>query len=210
MLIAAVSFAMAQSSTDYKKSEFFVGYSNGQIDNGNSSSNSISSFFANRANFNGFETSGVYNVSRYIGIKGDLSGTYRKDAVSTTFTSGGTPTTLSASRSSSLYNLLGGVQVKDNASDGRFKPFAHALVGLGHARSTLSNVTCTPTAVCTTNNYTNQTLSDNGFAAVIGGGLDVKLNNKFDVRVIQIDYNPIRFGGQTDNNVRFGVGLVIK
>lgn len=210
LMIAAASFAVGQSSNDYKKSEFYVGYSNGQVDTGAGSGSSINSFFKDRTNFNGFEASGVYNVSRYFGIKADLSGTYHNDTISTTFTSGGVPTTLSASRDNSLYNLLGGVQIKDNSSDARFKPFAHALVGWGHARTNIKDVTCTPSAVCTTNNFTNQTLTNNGFAGAFGGGLDVKLNDKFDVRVIQVDYNPIRFDGQTQNNVRFGVGLVIK
>ena len=39
-------------------------------------------------------------------------------------------TTESIDTKERIYNFLGGVQVKDNRKDARFKPFAHALVGM--------------------------------------------------------------------------------
>src|SRR3982751_4597068 len=102
-------FVHAQSS-DYNKGEFYGGYSNGQIDTGNNfntSGNAVQNFFNNRTNFNGFETAGVYNVSRYFGIKADLSGTYHKDSFSFPVTTGTTTQTVTGSIRESLYNVLG-------------------------------------------------------------------------------------------------------
>ena len=128
LFIAIISVAgvSAQAIDDYKKGEFFIGYSNGQVDTGLDSGNSVSSFFRERANFNGVNVSGVYNVSRYIGIKGDASGTFNTTRFSDSFVDTTTGTTYSTSfkTTNSLYNVVGGVQVKDNSRAGTFKPFA--------------------------------------------------------------------------------------
>jgi len=201
--------AFAQTSDDFKKGEVYVGYSNNQVDTGfnGEGADGIEEFFNERESFNGFEAAGVYNFSRYVGIKGDVSGTYKSETFSVTVPNGGGTSTFSADTKLSLYNFLGGVQIKDNANKGRFKPFAHALVGAGHARAKVDNLTC-PTGVDCVG--LEDTITRTGFAGAFGGGIDVRLNNKFDVRAIQIDYNPMRFDGQTQHNVRFGVGLVIK
>ena len=202
-LIGAVStFASAQ--TDYKKGEFFIGYSHGQVDSGIDSGDSVNSFFNDRIGFNGFEAAGVYNVSRYVGIKGDVSGTYN----STQFSFPAGSQTVTVDTSNSLYNFLGGVQIKDNANEGRFKPFAHALVGAGHGRTKVNSVTCvsTPPLPCTFDALE----SDTGLAGAFGAGIDIRLNDRVDFRAIQVDYNPIKFENSTDHNVRFSIGFVIK
>jgi hypothetical protein len=43
-----------------------------------------------------------------------------------------------------------------------------------------------------------------------GGGADVTLNKTFAVRVGQFDYLMTRFGGDSQNNVRFSTGVVFK
>jgi hypothetical protein len=205
--IISVVAASAQATDDYKKGEFFVGYSNGQVDTGLDSGNSVGSLFRDRANFNGVNASGVYNLSRYIGVKGDVSGTFNTTRFSDSFVDPTTGTTYSASfkTTNSLYNVVGGVQVKDNSREGTFKPFAHAMVGLGHVRTKVGDVQCTPVTLCP---VIEESFSDNGLAGVIGGGLDIKLNNSIQIRAIQVDYNPIRIGGQTDHNLRLGAGIV--
>jgi hypothetical protein len=110
LIVATSGLVSAQASSDYNKTEGYVGYSNGQVDTGNnfnSSGNAVQNFFDNRSNFNGFETSGVYNVSRYFGIKADLSGTYHKDSFSFPVSTGSATQTVSGNVRSSLYNVLG-------------------------------------------------------------------------------------------------------
>ena len=206
-LFAGVS-AFAQSSDDYKKSEFFVGFSNQQVDTGANSNtgNAARDFFNDRLSFNGFEASGVYNVSRYVGLKADFSGAYRSEE----FNFPVTPTNnISFKTNNSLYNFLGGVQVKDNSSEARVKPFGHALVGVGHARTNVKNVTCSSTIVTNCSSLANS-FSETGVAGAFGGGIDVKLGDKVDLRAIQVDYNPMRLDGQINHNFRFGIGFVFK
>lgn len=203
---AAVSAsAQPQPVSDYKKTEFFVGYSNGQVDTGIDSGNSAVDFFRDRESFNGVNASGVYNFSRFLGAKADFSATYNNKSFSGD--TGGA--NVSFKNNNSLYNFLGGIQVKDNANEGVFKPFAHALVGVGHARAKFKDYTCTPTTgVCPTVVVPDTTFSETGFAAAIGGGIDVRLNNRIQVRAIQVDWNPVRIDGSTQNNLRLGAGIV--
>ena len=39
-------------------------------------------------------------------------------------------------------------------------------------------------------------------------GIDFKVNKTVQIRAIQVDYNPLRIGGQTDHNLRIGAGIV--
>ncbi len=150
----------------------------------------------------------MYNFSRYFGVKGDFSAAYNnKNFDFTVPTAPPSTGRVAFDTNNSLYNFLGGIQVKDNATDARFKPFGHALIGTGHGRVKVKNVTCDPAVDCT---GLEGTISETGFAGAFGGGIDIKLNDKFDFRAIQVDYNPIRFDSGTSHNVRFGIGLVFK
>lgn len=211
--IAAASAAsvLAQSSgDDYKKGEFFVGYSNGQVDTGIDSGDSARDFFRDRENFNGVNVSGVYNFSRYVGAKGDMSVTVNKNNFSESFSSGGANYTLGFENKNQLWNFVGGLQVKDNQKAGVFKPFAHAMIGAAHARAKFENFTCTTTAGgnCAPFNPGTETFTSTGFSGVFGGGIDFRLNNKVQIRAIQFDYNPTRLEGEWQNNLRIGAGIV--
>lgn len=201
--VALSSLGTFAQSNEYKKGEFFVGYSNNQVDTGVSANDDFSSFVDDRESFNGFNVSGVYNVSRYVGIKGDISGGYNKKRYDFNVPAG----SVGFDANSSLYNFLGGIQIKDNASESRVKPFAHILAGAGHGRVKVSNLACGVGVDCS---GFSGTTSETGLAGAFGGGLDVKLSNRVDLRLIQVDYNPIRFDNATTHNVRFGIGLVFK
>ena len=52
--------------------------------------------------------------------------------------------------------------------------------------------------------------SETGLAGAFGGGLDIKLSNHVDLRLVQIDYNPIKFQDGIQKNIRLGIGIVFK
>ena len=199
IILACVSIAAAQS--DYKKFELFGGYSHNRVDTGIGDADpSVSDIINEREGFNGFEVSATGNLSRYFGIKGDLSGHFKTKSFPIS--------TASVDLNSRLYNFLGGVQIKDNSTEGTFKPFAHALAGVAWARNRVdfSNGVCA--AVFPSPCPTDFTDSDTGFAAAIGGGIDIRASDRVSIRAIQVDYNPTRLFGSTQHNFRFGVGIV--
>lgn len=202
-------FAMAQD--DYKKAEVSVGFSNNQVDTGISDDdNDLRDFFDDRESFNGFQVSAVGNVNRYFGIKGDFSGHYKDYEF--TVRQPGLPVVDNRYKvDASVYNILGGVQVKDNAVEGsRLRPFGHALVGVTHAKakvdtSFFTSPFCQQAGVDCRADLSE---SDTGFGAAFGGGLDIKATERFSIRAFQADYNPTRINGQISHNFRFGIGVV--
>ena len=207
MMIVASSFAAAQDPGDeFKRGEFFIGYSNGQIDTGlGDIDDDLGLDIDERESFHGFNTSGVLNVTRYLGLKADVSGVYNNRGFAFTVpTSGGGTGSIAFETKNSLYNFLGGVQVKDNSRAGTFKPFAHALVGAAYSRTKISGLGCSVGVDCTG----IESGSETNFAGAFGGGLDVRVNNRVQVRIIQVDYNPIWLDGGRQNNIRFGFGIV--
>lgn len=210
LIVLASSAALAQSD-DFKKGEVFIGYSNGQVDKGVDSEVAGGIFPTDVfEGFHGFNVSGVYNVHRFIGFKADVSGTYNSTNFSQTFVINNNPVTVGLDTRSSLYNFVGGVQVKDNRKSGRFKPFAHAMAGVAHIRTKLENFTCSPANLCGPQFGTpDTTVSDSGLALVFGGGIDIRVNDRVQIRAIQFDYNPIRGDeGPPSHNARIGFGIV--
>ena len=186
--------AKQTSSTTRSAGEVYVGYS------GTAAPTTAGGGFSdNRKIHNGVQTSVTINAGRYIGLKGDFSVAYRDQKEA--FTSGGPITTVT--RRTTIYNVLGGVQLKDNESEAVVQPFGHALVGLGVYRQSLRNCRNPIGSFCGT------TVRDYGVAGAFGGGFDVKVADRAGVR-FGGDYNPMRIEKQTINNFRFGVGLVFK
>jgi len=75
------------------------------------------------------------------------------------------------------------------------QPFAQVLVGVAHAGGGEAGVGD----------------ASYGFAARVGGGVDVPLNSRFAVRAIQIDYYPTTFANATNdhqNNLMVSAGIV--
>jgi Outer membrane protein beta-barrel domain len=190
IIACAAPFASAQTASggDYNKYDIYAGFSHNRVDVGFNDPNQ--NFLQNREGFNGFEVAGTYNLSRYFGVKADY--TFNRKTFNDTFSDG----TLVSVRND-LHTLTGGVEVKDNAPETKIKPFAHGLVGFTNARA---NVT----------GFSGLSDSQTGFSAILGGGLDFRVSPRFDVRAIQFDYNPTRLGGTTQNNFRFGVGVVFR
>ena len=207
MLIATIVLACASIATaqnDYKKFEFFGGYSHNRVDTGiGDDEPALQDIINEREGLHGFETSVTGNVSRYFGVKFDFSGHFK----SKRFPIAATPNADALEIDSRVFNFLGGVQIKDNSTEGTFKPFAHALVGAAHARNRVdfAESLCLAIIPCP-DDFTE---SETGFAGAFGGGIDIRLNNRIDIRAIQIDYNPTRLFDSTQHNFRIGVGIVI-
>ncbi len=190
-------FAQTDNSDEIKKNEFFVGYSNQQV--GLNSSRQI---------FNGFEGSYTRNISRYVGIKGDVSGAYNNTFTSIPVNTNGSFSDVRVKNSSSVYNFLGGVQFKDNAKTSKLKPFGHVLAGVAYRRFKVKDDQC----ITNCNNVVQTPFlfkgSNNGFSAALGGGLDVKITDNIDIRAIQVDYNPVFINSGRTDSVRFSTGIV--
>jgi len=201
IILACASIAPAQS--DYNKVRFFGGFSHNRVDTGLADEDpAFDDIIDEREGFNGFEVSATGNLSRYFGIKGDFSGHFKNK----TSPIPGLPGS-SVEIDSRLFNFLGGVQIKDNSTEGTFKPFAHALAGVAHARNSVNfnDVVCVAIVPSPCSPFTE---SETGFAAAFGGGLDIRASDRISIRAIQVDYNPTRLFDSTQHNFRIGVGIV--
>jgi len=204
VIVACASLSFAQSTTDYNKVEVFGGFSHNRVDTGISDSDfELGDIINETEGFNGFNASITGNVTRYFGLKFDVSGHFKKK----NFPIG--IGTASVDLDSSIFNFLGGVQLKDNSKETRFKPFAHALVGAARIRSKVSFSDDLCAVIAPSPCPADFTDSQTGLAGAFGGGLDFRVSDRVDVRAIQVDYNPTRIDGSTQHNFRVGVGIVI-
>jgi len=182
LLLFPTTFTLAQNPPrEYNKVEVFAGYSN---------ADELDAIIEDDTLEHGFNAAAVYNFHRYLGAKVDVSGTYRRYGYGPL-----------DRFDHSIHNVTAGIQVKDNRLTSRFKPFAHALVGYGRHSDKASS-----TCLC---QFLDRFERD-GLAVVIGGGLDIKVNRRIDIRAFQFDANPIFFEESTYLNLRFSTGVVFK
>lgn len=218
-----VSTITALGQDDYKKFEFFAGYSALRLDNlaGDTGSREVDDVLGEKQTLRGFNLAGVYNFHKFVGAKFDYSLHLREDNFTRPLGSGTIDT--------SLQNILGGIQIKNNMADGpSLKPFGHALFGVAVQKVDVDSPNL-PAVFGISDFHTNET----SFAMAFGGGLDIKLNDRFDLRVVQIDWNIINRGdqqtgivlaptpfqtvgspffipGTRQDNLRLGIGIVIR
>jgi opacity protein-like surface antigen len=220
LILFSTITAVAQD--DYKKYEFFGGYSAMHVDNlaGDTSNAAVNDVLGEKQTLRGFNLAAGYNFHKYVGAKFDYSFHTREDNFSRPLGSGTIDTT--------IQNFLGGIQIKNNSHDGpTFKPFGHALFGVAHQKVDVDSPQL-PQLFGISDWHTNET----SFAMAFGGGIDIKLNHRFDVRAVQIDWNIIKRGdqqtgivlvptpnqivgtpfvipGTRQDNLRLGAGIVI-
>jgi hypothetical protein len=235
--------SLAQGAGDYNRLEFYGGYSLARTEStttsltfvdptgqsttiGNLCSTATGEmigpnsqrFFCERRNFNGFDASLTYNVTKYVGLKADVTGHFKSEQFVDVFTPPGVTQTISTRER--LYQFLGGVQVKNNSREARFKPFAHALFGAArYTARQQQDIDLFPDF-----NYVARD-RETSFAMKLGGGLDIRAGRHVDIRVFEFDYNPVFAGdrsyetvsgpftfsstGRTAHNFTFGFGIVI-
>jgi opacity protein-like surface antigen len=221
LLLLLAPGVLAQSG-EYKKWEFFGGYSGLNFDNlgGDTDDEDFNDLLGEKNTLRGFELALTRNVHKHVGIKFDYSLHLREDEFSRPAGSGTVDTT--------VQNYLGGLQFKDNREGGsRFKPFAHALFGIA-----VQKVDVDSPQLGNVLGVNDFHVNETSFAMAFGGGLDIRLNERFAVRAGQIDWNIINRGdqetgivlvptpnqtvgtpffipGTTQNNLRLSVGIVI-
>ncbi len=200
VLLGILAFPlMAQ---DYPKAEVFGGYSIEKLGLSDSDLNSIASGLGAAGATDvstskwlkkGFIGSFTYNATKMFGIEGDFR--WNRGNIITANVSGVT----GSARWTDL-SVLGGPRVTFRASNA-VTPFVHALVGLDHA-------TIGASASGGGENASTSLPSDNNVGVAAGGGLDLKVNKAFAIRVIQADYYFSRHYSTNLNNLALSFGAV--
>jgi len=142
-----------------------------------------------RLNLNGWAASGNLNLNRYVGFTGDFAGHYGSNF--------------------HLHEFLFGPTVSLRTR--HVTGFAHFLIG--SARLTR------PDLVLTDLSGTSSLIagrSTTKLAMGVGGGVDFNVSRKLAIRGIEVDYLPVRFGGDLfsdsrwTQNIRIKTGAVFK
>ncbi|HZG52699.1 MAG TPA: outer membrane beta-barrel protein [Pyrinomonadaceae bacterium] len=184
---------LAFGQDDFQRGEFGVMFSHNRVDTGGAFSTNPND--TGRDGFHGVNVDAGYNFSRYVGAKADFSYNQKSQNFGS-LVPGGETVNIDAK----LTQFMGGIKIQDNATETRVRPFAQALLGLGRVSVDASgNTTGLPA--------TGLSQSETGLAAAIGGGLDIRIHRNVDFRAIKVEYNPVRVEGETDNNIRIGIGL---
>src|SRR5262245_46786513 len=135
-------------------------------------------------NFNGWNASVTGNVNKWFGVTADFSGYH-----------GGTSLP-NFEEQQKVYTYL--VGPKFSLRRNRVTPFAYALYGGLHFSSTETVFGQRSSA------------SDTGSSISLGGGLDVKLNDRIAIRAVQIDYLRASFFDEVHNRGRLSFGVVLR
>lgn len=177
---------------------------------------SLQQALCSRRDFHGFDLSVKRNLSPSLGIRADVSAYYDKTHSVDTFGEGADQHIDTNRITDRTLLVLTGIEWGNNTGP-RWRPFVHALGGVARQTSTDRQTSTGPF---------NFTLRDSvtSVALKIGGGLDVALTPRVDVRLIQVDYTPIfargrhdtgnadfdqRVKGKTANNLTFAFGIVL-
>jgi hypothetical protein len=135
-------------------------------------------------NLHGWNGSVVGNITSWLGVEGDMSGYYASPSFG--------PITIPFA-DVQFHSLMGGPKFAYRGSPS-LTPYAHFLVGGAHASAGMFGFS----------------LGENSLAAAIGGGLDIRLNDRIAVRAVQADYLMTRFAEYRQNNIRLSAGIVIR
>jgi opacity protein-like surface antigen len=241
--LCGAPLALAQNADDFHRFEAAAGYSHARVGSSFESETAFepglppdtltyctpaseeafgpnfSRFFCERRGFNGFDASVTFNLTRYVGIKGNFSAHFRSDNFVDTFELGpGDTLTINVDTTERLYQLLGGVQIKDNSKEKRVKPYAHALAGVARQSVRFLGTFSIPDAGF------DARARETSFSLKVGGGIDVRLGRRVDLRLFEFNYNPVFAGdrpltgpgidvpitinGRTAHNFTFGAGVV--
>lgn len=161
----------------------------------------LSNAYVDRFGDHGWNLQATWNVSPHVGITADFSG----HNGSHDFTIGTGPGAMTEDIDHDFYYFLFGPKLTHHA--GQFDVYAHALVGVAHARSGERFGTGVTSVA-----------KDTNFATGVGGGVDYMAFQHWGVRLLQVDYlfsqlneTPVTFpsGFLTPvHNIRVSAGVI--
>jgi len=219
LLVAQTATSVLGQDERYRW-EFYGGYSYMNLNRGfdaDEFNDNFRDFAGNRVNAHGIELAVNYNWSRYLGAKF----AYTRHAHSQDIQPAPNPFKLEQK----VGQFLGGIQIKDSRKDsGKLKPFAHLLAGWaqqsfqGEGQFLVINP-LRPTSGPEGGEVIAFDINSTDFTLSFGGGIDLRVHKNVDIRLAQFDWNPIfrgdrstqfgTFPGAMQNNLRFGVGVVL-
>ncbi len=138
---------------------------------------------------NGWNVSLDHNFKNWIGITGDLSGTYGNQGVN---------------GKSQIYTFMAGPRIYPFGHRHKLIPYGQVLFGAGYDRLTFP----------LNSGFPETTFTSTAFAWMGGGGVQVKIKPSWAIRLFEFDYEKTRFSNypnqstNTQANYRISVGLV--
>jgi hypothetical protein len=183
LVFLASLLTLPMSAQDNPKFEVFGGYQYLHAGNVDGQGDGV--------NANGFNASATFNLSQHLGIAADFSGSYKTDTIQNYFAH------------VHAYTYTFG-PVASWRSGKNLKLFTHALFGGAHLTPTLCLFGGDPSQC-------RGDLSFSGFAMMLGGGADTRIDRHVGFRIFQADwvYLPTQAGGHA-KNVRLSTGLVFR
>jgi opacity protein-like surface antigen len=148
--------------------------------------------FASRDSFHGWGVSAAGNLNRYLGLVVDFSGQYGDQGLA----------------ESSLHTFMAGPRVSYRRE--RFTVFGHVLAGGARHKEEIRFIPFTRPPFPTPVFPVDLSFSETGFSIAAGGGIDVVVSKHLALRVVQIDYMPVRIRGDWRQNGRGQAGLVFR
>lgn len=212
IMLLALSCAAAAADADYPKFEVFGGYSPmyvgelGTADIGPQIQSTIADYggtltgsSSTRLMKKGAAASIAYNLTKSLGLEGSFR--FNAGDISTANGVVGGDRIGAKARLTHVA-VLGGPRFTWRKSE-RITPFAHALVGWDMEKPSGSIA------------YQGETMTvnpgnSNGLGVMLGGGVDLNVNRRIAVRLIQGDYYLTRHGGANTNNLALAFGVVLR
>jgi hypothetical protein len=188
MLLVPTAVSAQQAPKETPKVEVFGGYS----------------FLHVEREMHGWNASVAANLNNWFGLVLDVSGHY--DADTSSFFSPGfppqfPPTTVRIDGSRNAHTFLVGPRFTERRHD-KVSFFGHVLVGI--TRRHFEN------EFDIGGSRSFSSFNETGFAGAAGGGLDINLNKRFSLRLVQADYFFNAPGGREQHGARLSTGLVVK
>ena len=157
--------------------------------------------------------SGAYYFSKYVGVVGELQayGSYTRTVNVPPGPYCDSESNCVVTAQGNLFTYNGGPIFKVRMK--HFEPFAEALFGGAHSNF-YGNLfkDCGP-AGCV---VASKSPSNNAFDFIIGGGIDIPVNEHIAIRPIEVDYMLTRFGNaftggnNNQSNLRYQAGVVFR